>query len=147
MCVVWSMLLINTPLLLAEKTPSDLFLTSNVQENSFFETASRNKDDKAYLEKIKIRYLIEAVRRSSLTFIRNNEAYRGVESAAHLSWKYSFAGKRVQTVHDFIDKIASQSIQTGSPYLVKNSEGKTCPLRDVLNNELKRLERSLGSKK
>jgi hypothetical protein len=146
MWVLGSMLLINTPVLLAEKTPSDLFLISNIHANSFFAIASRNQDDKVYLEKIKIRYLIEAVQKSSLTFSRNNKAYRGIEAAAHLSWKYSFAGKRVQTTHDFIEKIASQSIQTGSLYLVKSSGGKTYPLGDVLYNELARLERSLGSK-
>jgi len=136
----------NTSVLFADKTPSDLFLISDIHDNSFFAIASRNQDDKVYLEKIKIRYLIETVQKSSLTFIRNHAAYRGIEAAAHLSWKYSFAGKRVQTTHDFIEKIASQSIQTGTPYLVKSSEGKTYPLGDVLYNELKRLEQSLGSK-
>jgi hypothetical protein len=146
-CVLGGMLLTSTSALFAEKTPADLFLILNVHEDSFFEIASRNKEDNVYLEKIKIRYLIEAVRKSSLTFIRNHEAYRGTEAAAHLSWKYSFAGKRVQTPHDFIEEIASQSIQTGSRYLVKTSEGKTYLLSDVLYNELERLERSLGSKK
>ena len=133
--------------LLAEKTPSDLFLISNIRDNSFFVIASSNKDDKVYLERIKIRYLIEAVQKSSLIFIRNGKTYRGTEAAAHLSWKYSFAGKRVENVHDFIEKIASQSIQTGSSYLVRTSDGETYPLRDVLYNELERLEQSLKSRK
>jgi hypothetical protein len=141
------MLLINAPALPAEKTPSDLFLISNVHDNSFFAIASRNQDDKVYLEKIKIRYLIETVQRSSFIFIRNNKTYRGIEAAAHLSWKYSFAGKRVQTPHDFIEKIASQSIQTGSSYFVRTSEDKTYLLRDVLYNELERLEQALRSQK
>jgi len=141
------MLLINTPVLFAEKTPSNLFLISNIHDNSFYGIASSNKDDKVYLERIKIRYLIEAVQKSSLTFIRNNKTYKGAEAAAHLSWKYSFAGKRVQTTHDFIERVASQSIQTGSSYLARTPEGKTYPLRDILYNELERLEQFLALKK
>ena len=122
----------------------DPFLTPNVYDNPFFATASRHKGDKASLEKIKIQYLIETVRRSPLTFTRNNKTYGGADAADHLSWKYSFAGERVKTAQEFIEKIASQSIQTGNNYLVRTSKGKTYPLRDVLYNDLERLEQSLG---
>ena len=138
--------LISTPLLLA-KTPSDLYLTSSsVQNNPFFVMASRNKGNKAFREKIEIAYLIEVVRRSSLSFIRNGETHSASEAAAHLLWKYLQAGGRVKTTHDFIDGIASQSIQTGSRYWVKIPSGKTYLLRDVLYNELQRLEQSLKEK-
>ena len=136
---------ISTPLLLA-KTPSDLFLTSSVQNNPFLVMASRNKGNKAFREKIEIAYLIEVVRRSSLAFIRNGETHSGSEAAAHLLWKYLQSGGRVKTTHDFIEGIASQSIQTGSRYWVKIPTGKTYPLRDILYNELQRLEQSLKEK-
>ncbi len=134
------LLLIKTSTLFAEKTPSDLFLTSSVHDNPFFVTASHNTADKAYLEKIKIRYLIEAIRRSSLTFIRNGDSHKGAEAAAHLLWKYSQTEARVKTARDFIEGVASQSMPSGNQYLLKLSENKTYPLRDVLYNELERLE-------
>ena len=81
-----------------------------------------------------------------MSFIRNGETHSGSEAAAHLLWKYLQAGGRVQTTHDFIEGIASQSIQTGSRYWVKIPTGKTYPLRDILYNELQRLEQSLKEK-
>jgi len=128
----------------AEKTPSDLFLISSVHENPLFAIALRNKENKAYLEKVEIQYLIEAVRKSSLTFIRNGENHKGAEAAAHILRKYLQAGGRVQTARDFIEGVASQSFLTGNRYLVMSSEGKTYPVRDVLYNELERLEQSLS---
>ena len=142
----WSLFLISTPLLPAEETPHNVFLTPSVQDNHFFATASRNVENKALFEKIKIGYLIEAVRKSSLTFIRNGETHGGLAASAHLLWKYLRAGGRVKTSHDFIEGIASRSIQTGSPYLVKSPDGKNYPLRDILYNELERLRQALANK-
>ena len=139
--------LISATALFAEKTPPDLFLTPAVRDNLFFGTAAQHKSDKAYLEKIKIRYLLEAVRKSPLTFIRNNESYEGLRASAHLLWKYIQSGGRVQTARDFIDDIASGSLQTGNRYLIKDPQGATYPLRDVLYNELGRLEQTLEAKK
>lgn len=138
-----SLFLISTSVLFAEKTPSDLFLISSVQDNPVFITALQNKEDKPYLEKIKTRYLIEAIRRSPLTFVRNNETHDGRKAASHISWKYLRVIGRKQNVRDFIDKIASQSLRTELPYLVKTAKGETYPLRDTLYNELERLEQSL----
>ena len=144
-CFAWGifLLLITTPVLFAEKTPSDLFLISNVHDSPFFSAALRSKENKAYLEKVKIQYLIDAVRKSSLVFIRNGEPHKGTKAAAHLSQKYAQAGRRVKTADDFIEGIASQSFLTGRAYLVRNSEGKTFPIRDVLYNELERLKQFL----
>ena len=137
------LLLIHSTILFAEKTPPDLFLTSKVEDNSFFATALKNKSDKSYFENIKIQYLIEAIRVSPLTFIRNNDPHEGKKAASHLSWKYLHALGKVKTPQDFIENIASQSTQTGQPYLVKNAGGETYPLKDVLYNELRRLEQAL----
>ncbi|MBI3313903.1 MAG: DUF5329 family protein [Candidatus Omnitrophica bacterium] len=132
-----------SPALFAGKTPADLFLTANVRDNIFFVKAFEHKENKAYLEKIEVRYLIESIRISPLTFIRNNNIHSGPEAAAHFSRKYAVAGNRVKNPRDFIEGIAAKSMLSGKPYLVKTSAGQTYSLRDVLYQELKRLEQSL----
>ncbi len=134
--------LANASNLFAGKTPPDLFLTSQVRDNIFFVKAFEHKENKTYLEKIEVRYLIESIRISPLTFIRNHKVYTGPEAAAHFSRKYAAAGNRVKNSRDFIEGIAAKSMLSGKPYWVQTATGQTYPLRDILYNELKRLEQS-----
>jgi len=77
---------------------------------------------------------------TELEFIRNGKSYTSVEAARHLRMKYAFAGSRVKTAEDFIDKIASGSSQSGIPYLVRQRDGLTISAADFLHRELKLIE-------
>lgn len=83
-----------------------------------------------------IRYLIEAVARSELSFERNSRRYTASEAAQHLQRKYAHLRDEIRTVDDFIELAASRSLVTGEPYLVVDSRGKSMPagqwLRQVL---------------
>ncbi len=92
------------------------------------------------IEQAKWQYLIDRVRKSSYMFVRNSETFGGAKAATHLLWKFSRKGKGVKTAKEFIYRIASESSMSGSPYLVKVSDKETYPLRDVMMNELRRLE-------
>ncbi|MFN4082516.1 MAG: DUF5329 family protein [Bacteroidia bacterium] len=95
--------------------------------------------DKA--EQKKIEYLIDFIRKSNLTFIRNEQEFSGIAAAEHLEMKLSKAGSRIQTANDFIDRIASQSILTKKPYQVKLKNGSVINLRDLLYFELNKLNK------
>ncbi len=90
-------------------------------------------------ESDKIEALIRAVEtRTDLTFVRNDTAYSGREAARHLRTKLAFAGSRVKTVDDFIDRIAAGSSMSGKPYFVRFLDGTLITSADFLRQELKR---------
>ena len=129
----------------SSKTPKNLFLdpqTSLVQ-NRYYKQVSLPLDSETLIEKVKIKFLIESMRLSPFTFIRNGNAYTGERAAQHMLMKYGLAANRIQTARNFINYLASSSSETGKPYLVKFPDGKMYPTRDLLYNELERLERSL----
>ena len=72
-----------------------------------------------------IERLIERVATSDIGFVREEVTYTGTEAAAHLRKKLQWSGPDVITANDFIDKVASRSLLTGNPYLVKLPNGKT----------------------
>jgi hypothetical protein len=58
-------------------------------------------------------------------FIRNGSVHDGKAAAAHLRMKRRFAGSRIHTANDFIEGLASRSSETGQPYQIRFSNGKT----------------------
>ena len=80
---------------------------------------------------------------TELEFIRNGKTYTSAEAARHLRMKYAFAGGRVKTAEDFIEKIASGSSESGIPYLVRQKDGSTMSSADFMHRELKLIEGSL----
>jgi len=80
---------------------------------------------------------------SPYTFIRNGTSYSGVRGAAHLIWKYHRKISKVNSAQEFIDEIVTRSSLSGELYWVKLDGKSTCPLRDLLVNELSRLEAAL----
>jgi hypothetical protein len=87
-------------------------------------------------EQAKIDWLLEEIRNSKATFIRNGSEYDCSKAVSHLKTKLLFAGRRVQTVRQFIVGVASHSEETGKPYEIREPDGKQGPMETWL---LKRL--------
>ena len=71
-----------------------------------------------------INYLIDRVRTSDVTFIRNGSPHTAAEAATHIKAKYDHFKKEIKTPEDFIRLSASKSLLTGKPYLVRAPGGK-----------------------
>ena len=87
-------------------------------------------------------YLINQVRTSDCTFIRNGIEHSANDAANHLNLKYSNAKKYARTGIDFIENLASQSSWTGIKYKIK------CPNQPVTNTKdwlQKRLNKYLNN--
>lgn len=84
-----------------------------------------------------IEHLLESVRDSECTFVRNGVDADGAAAAAHLRTKYAYVKRWVGSAEDFIRLAASASSITGEPYRVRcgGSEG---PSADWLETELRR---------
>jgi hypothetical protein len=81
-----------------------------------------------------IAYLIDFIRNSSCTFIRNGSEYDGGEAADHIQAKYDHFKDEIKTVDDFIARAASKSIVSGKPYEVRCA-GKTISAADWIRAE------------
>ncbi|MES2379972.1 MAG: DUF5329 family protein [Bacteroidota bacterium] len=92
-------------------------------------------------EEQKIEKLIAYLEKSDAVFIRNGKEYPGKEAAEHLRMKRKKAGSKVKTAKDFIDYIASKSSMSGDAYKMKFKNGSIFNTRDVLYNELRKLEK------
>jgi len=71
-----------------------------------------------------INFLINRVRTSDATFVRNGATHTSVEAAAHIQAKYDHFKKEIKTPEDFIRLSASKSLLTGKPYLIRPTGGK-----------------------
>jgi len=83
---------------------------------------------------VEIAHLIDFVRHSPCTFIRNGTEYPGGEAADHIQAKYEHFKDEIKTVEDFIDRAASKSLMSGKPYEVR-CDGKTMPAADWIRAE------------
>jgi hypothetical protein len=81
-----------------------------------------------------IAHLIDFVRHSPCTFIRNGSDYAGGEAADHIQAKYDHFKGEIHTVEDFIDRAASKSLLSGKPYEVR-CDGKTISAADWIRTE------------
>lgn len=121
------------------KTPGTVFFdASDVRQSASYQKVLKAAEKN--LEKAKWQYLLDRIRKSPAKFVRNGEVFEGKKAARHLLWKLTRNGRNVKTAKEFVDTIASNSFSSGSPYLVKISEEESYPLRDLMTNELRRLE-------
>jgi hypothetical protein len=89
----------------------------------------------------KIQALIGSVEHlQGATFIRNGSEYDAKAAADHLRRKLDYAGKRVQTAQQFIDKLATGSSMTGTPYKIRFADGRTVESAVFFREVLKNLE-------
>ena len=96
-------------------------------------------------EQEKIDWLLAEMKNANAIFIRNGKEYNGEKAASHVKSKLWFAGKRVQTVQEFIVGVASFSEETGRPYEICFKDGMQRPLEKWLQERLAVYEK--GSKK
>jgi hypothetical protein len=101
----------------------------------------QDKQQKPLNEEEKITYLIQCVEQlNNATFIRNGVSHDAKAAAAHLRMKREKAGKRIKTVEQFIDWVASQSSITGTPYQIVYANGKRIDAKTFYQNCLKKIE-------
>jgi hypothetical protein len=93
-------------------------------------------------EEQKIEQLIIYIEKSEALFVRNGSEYGAKEAADHLRMKRKKAGSKVKTAKDFIDLIASKSYMSGEPYKMKFKNGTIMNTRDMLYNELRKMEKN-----
>ena len=70
-----------------------------------------------------VAFLIEEVKASHLTFIRNGKTHSSEEAANHIHRKYDHVKSQIKTPEDFIRLCASKSLVSGEPYLVVTPQG------------------------
>ena len=89
----------------------------------------------------KIQALIHSVETlKGAVFIRNGSEYDGTKAAEHLRRKLDYAGSRIKTADQFIDKLATGSSMSGKPYKIRFADGRTVNSADFFHAELRRLE-------
>jgi hypothetical protein len=92
-------------------------------------------------EAAKIQALIAAVEKlPGAVFIRNGTEYDAAQAAAHLRRKLDYAGRRVRTAEQFIDKLATGSSMTGKPYKIRYADGRTVESAAFFREQLRKLE-------
>jgi hypothetical protein len=73
-------------------------------------------------------------------FIRNGSEYDATKAAEHLRRKLDYAGKRIQTADQFIDKLATGSSMTGKPYRIRFKDGHSVESAVYFREQLRKLE-------
>jgi hypothetical protein len=92
-------------------------------------------------EAAKIQALIASVENlHGAVFIRNGSEYDGKAAADHLRQKLDYAGNRIKTAQQFIDKLASASSMTGKPYKIRYANGSTVDSAVYFHEQLMKLE-------
>ena len=99
-------------------------------------------------EQQKIAALLEVIKASDVTFIRNGSEYTGAEAYDHLKGKMKSAqnsGMAPQqeewTAEFFIENIASRSYISKKPYLVRLKNGEVMETGTWLRDKLKGIEK------
>jgi len=71
-----------------------------------------------------IDYLLGFVEKSGCIFVRNGTEHDAADAADHLRLKYSRGSRYVNSAEQFIDRLASESSWSGTPYTVR-CDGRT----------------------
>lgn len=96
-------------------------------------------------EEEKIQFLLNEVKNSGLTFVRNGDEHPAQKASEHLEYKMNTArkmfwffgpSKKISAV-EFIEKIASKSSTTGEIYQIKLKDGTLVPTEKWLKEKLK----------
>lgn len=91
-------------------------------------------------EEEKIQALLDATRRSGMTFLRNGRPHDGDKAAKHLERKLEQAGDGVRTARAFIETVASRSAMTRKPYMVELPDGRSMTAQAWYTERLAQIE-------
>lgn len=85
-----------------------------------------------------IDHLLDFVRKSDATFIRNGQEYKPTEAVDHFQKKREHFAKEIKSAEDFVSTAATKSLLSGQSYLVRTKDGHTQECSKWLIEELKR---------
>lgn len=110
-------------------------------------TPSQNKSCETISEDRKIEILLKRIGNFDGSFIRNGDLHKPKEAENHLRYKLKEAKNsffapdpKDWTAKLFIEKIATKSFLSGTPYQIRDSKGKDTPASTWLYQELKKIE-------
>jgi len=83
-----------------------------------------------------IDYLVDYVRTSDVTFIRNNKEHSPEDAAKHIMKKYKHYRKKIKTPEDFIRLSATKSTMSGKAYHIRTADGVTMTSAEWLTQAL-----------
>lgn len=99
-------------------------------------------------EKEKIETLIRIVSQlKTAKFVRNGWTYGADTAATFLRSKWQANDSVVKTARDFIDRVATLSVTSGKPYLIRMKDGTEIHSREFLLGELKKLETAVAEQR
>ncbi|TGL05182.1 DUF5329 family protein [Leptospira levettii] len=111
---------------------------------------SESKSCNTHSESEKIEILLKKIGNFNGNFIRNGESHNAKDAENHLRYKLNEAKNsffapdpKDWTAKLFIDKIASKSFLSGSPYKIRYPNGKEITSATWLYEELKKIENCL----
>lgn len=91
-------------------------------------------------ERARIERLLQALEKSGARFVRNGKVATAAEAAAHLRQKLAAVpSNSVASVEQFIERLATRSSTSGTPYRVLTPDGRDVPAADWLREVAKDL--------
>ncbi len=97
----------------------------------------KNQDQALGLEqKQEVKHLLEFVRNSACTMMRNGARHSSLEAAQHIQNKFDYFKEDIQTTERFIQLAASRSTLTGKDYHVLCKDHPPMSSREWLMTEL-----------
>lgn len=144
-CISVCVLLTTTSVCFASDESTILFDDARIQDSCAYEVYENQFQD----EMAKVNFLVNRVRYSDGTFVRNRQKYNGMNAGQWLDYKIDKLAHEFETVEEFIEKVASYSRRSGKSYYMIIDDVKY-PMKDVFYNELDRLykyERQLVTRK
>jgi hypothetical protein len=69
--------------------------------------------------KTEINYLLNYVKTTKCTYIRNGTKHNGIEAEKHIQAKYDHYKKEITTTEDFIKLSATKSLISGNKYYIE----------------------------
>lgn len=112
--------------------------------------SSESKSCNTYSESEKIEILLKRIGNFNGNFIRNGDSHNAKDAENHLRYKLNEAKNsffapdpKDWTAKLFIEKVASKSFLSGTPYKIRYPNGKVITSASWLYEELKKIETCL----
>jgi len=87
-----------------------------------------------------IKHLLDYVKKTECTYIRNGSEHNGMDAAAHIKKKYDYFNNKgkIKTAEDFIRLSATKSTMSGRKYMISCPDQAKVESGKWLQAELKR---------